>query len=322
MEYASRYRDGLGVPLPQGLPETLLEHAPHAALDLARRFARTHGPFTAAELADRYGLGRSTAEALLKELAAAGRLLEGDFRPGGTGREWCDADVLQTIRRRSLAKLRRQVEPVEPAVLGRLITHWQGVVRRRAGLDALLDAIEGLQGAPLIASILETEILPARVEGYQPSDLDALTTSGEVVWGGLEPLGEHDGRLALYLTDHVAKLRPERTVHALPERERAIVEHLERNGASFFAALHEAAGGGYPGDTVDAIWTLVWAGTLTNDSLHAVRAFTRPPERSSRKHASRDSAASHVQEPAPGAADRRGPLVADDRALDRERFRH
>ena len=155
----------------------------------------------------RYGLGRSTAEALLKELAATGRLLEGDFRPGGTGREWCDPDVLQTIRRRSLAKLRHQVEPVEPAVLGRLITHWQGVVRRRAGLDALLDAIEGLQGAPLIASILETEILPARVEGYQPSDLDALTTAGEVVWSGLEPLGEHDGRLALYLTDHVARLR-------------------------------------------------------------------------------------------------------------------
>ncbi len=99
------------------------------------------------------------------------------------------------------------MEPVEPAVLGRLVTHWQGVVRRRRGLDALLDAVENLQGAPLIASILETEILPARVEGYQPSDLDALTTAGEVVWGGLEPLGEHDGRLALYLTDHVAKLR-------------------------------------------------------------------------------------------------------------------
>ncbi len=103
------------------------------------------------------------------------------------------------------------------------------------------------------------------------------------MWGGLEPLGEHDGRLALYLTDHVAKLRREPTLTGLPERERAIVEHLERNGASFFATLHEAAGGGYPGDTVDAIWTLVWAGAITNDSLHAVRAFTRPPERKSRK---------------------------------------
>ena len=279
VEYASRYRDGLGVPLPSWLPESLLEAAPSAALDLARRYARTHGPFTAGEFAARYALGRSTAEALLKELAANGRLIEGDFRPGGTGREWCDPDVLQTIRRRSLARLRHQVEPVEPAVLGRLVTHWQGVVRRRAGLDALLDAIEGLQGAPLIASILETEILPARVEGYQPSDLDALTTAGEMVWGGLEPLGERDGRLALYLSDHVAKLRRAPVSTDLPERERTIVEHLERNGASFFAAMHEAAGGGYPGDTVDAIWTLVWAGAITNDTLTAVRAFTRPPER-------------------------------------------
>ena len=109
----SRYRDGLGVPLPQGLPETLLEHAPHAALDLARCFARTHGPFTAAELADRYGLGPIDRRGAPQELAAAGRLLEGDFRPGGTGREWCDVDELHD-RRRSLAKLRRQVEPVEP----------------------------------------------------------------------------------------------------------------------------------------------------------------------------------------------------------------
>ncbi len=133
VEYASRYRDALGVPLPPGLPEALLEPAPHAALDLARRYARTHAPFTAEALAERYGLGRSIAEGLLKELVNGGRLLEGDFRPGGTGREWCDPDVLQTIRRRSLAKLRHQVEPVEPAVLGRLITHWQGVVRRRIG---------------------------------------------------------------------------------------------------------------------------------------------------------------------------------------------
>ncbi len=283
VEYANRYRDGLGVPLPPGLPESLLEPAPNAALDVARRYGRTHAPFTTTEFAARYGLGRSTADALLRELSAGGRLLEGEFRPGGAGREWCDPDVLQSIRRRSLAKLRHQVEPVEPAVLGRLVTHWQGVVRPRAGLDALLDAIEGLQGAPLVASILETEILPARVEGYQPSDLDALTTAGEVVWGGLGPLGEHDGRLALYLTDHVAKLRQPPVLTELPDRERAIVEHLERNGASFFAAVHEAAGGGYPGDTVDAIWTLVWAGAITNDSLNAVRAFTRPPERRGRK---------------------------------------
>ena len=133
VEYAGRYRDALGVPLPVGLPESLLAHAPHAAQDLARRYARTHGPFTTADFAARYALGRATAEAILKELAASGRLLEGEFRPGGSGREWCDPDVLQSIRRRSLAKLRKQVEPVEPAVFGRLLTSWQGVVRRRRG---------------------------------------------------------------------------------------------------------------------------------------------------------------------------------------------
>ena len=312
VEYASRYRDGLGVPLPTGLPEAHLEAAPHAALDLVRRYARTHAAFTSAEVAERYGLGRSTVEALLRELAASGKVVEGEFRPGVTGREWCDPDVLQSIRRRSLAKLRHQVEPVEPAVLGRLVTHWQGVVRRRRGLDALLDAVENLQGAPLIASILESEILPARVEGYQPSDLDALTTAGEVVWGGLEPLGEHDGRLALYLTDHVAKLRQSRAPADLPERERLIVDHLARNGASFFAALHEAAGGGYPGETVDAIWALVWNGVVTNDSLNAVRAFVRPPGRSRRKAAQTARAARSFRSRrvAPPTAEGRWSLIA------------
>ncbi len=279
VEYAGRYRDALGVPLPAGLPESLLQPVPNAGLDLARRYARTHGPFTSAEFAERYALGRATADWLLKDVAAAGRLLEGEFRPGGSGREWCDADVLQSVRRRSLAKLRKQVEPVEPAVLGRLITSWQGVLRRRSGLDALLDAIDNLQGAPLPASIFETEILAARIEGYNPADLDALTAGGEIVWCGVEPLGDRDGRVALYLTDHFARLRRPPAPPELSPREQKIVEHLARQGASFFADVHLAAGEGYPGETVEAIWNLVWNGVLTNDTFHALRAFTRPPER-------------------------------------------
>ena len=283
IEYAGRYRDALGVPLPQGLPEALLEPSPHASQDLARRYARTHGPFTTGDFAARYGLGRSTAETLLKELSASARLLEGEFRPGGSGREWCDPDVLQSVRRRSLAKLRKQVEPVEPAVLGRLVTSWQGVVRRRSGLDALLDAIDNLQGAPLPASIFETEILASRVEGYNPADLDTLTAAGEIVWAGLEPLGERDGRLALYLTDHVARLRRPVVLGDLDARARAILDYLAEHGASFFGAMHEAGGGGYPGETVDALWDLVWKGVVTNDTFHALRAYTRPPERRRRR---------------------------------------
>jgi ATP-dependent Lhr-like helicase len=286
VEYAGRYRDALGVPLPPGLPESLLEPSPRAAHDLARRYARTHGPFTTQDLAQRYGLGRSTAEMLLTDLALAGRLLEGEFRPGGSGREWCDPDVLQSIRRRSLAKVRKQVEPVEPAVLGRLITTWQGVARRRAGLDALLDAIENLQGAPLPASIFESEILATRVEGYNPADLDALTAAGEIVWRGIEPLGERDGRLAVYLTDHFARLHRPSQAGELSPRERAILDHLAGHGASFFGALHDTAGGGYPAETVDALWDLVWKGQITNDTFHAVRAFTRPPEKRRRVPAS------------------------------------
>jgi ATP-dependent helicase Lhr and Lhr-like helicase len=311
VEYAARYRDALGVPLPGGLPEALLAPVPEASQDLARRYARTHGPFTTAEFAARYGIGRSIAQTILAALSAGGQLLEGEFRPGGSGREWCDPDVLQIVRRRSLAKLRREVEPVEPAALGRLVTAWQGVVRPRAGLDALLDAVETLQGAPLPASIFESGILAARIERYSPADLDALTAAGEIVWCGLEPLGDRDGRLALYLADHFAHLRRPPDPAALDGREPAIVDHLGSAGASFFAALHEAAGGGYPGETVTAIWNLVWKGLVTNDTCHALRAFTRPPARRPRKAAGARSFRSRRL--APPSAEGRWSLV-DGRA--------
>jgi ATP-dependent Lhr-like helicase len=182
------------------------------------------------------------------------------------------------LRRRSLARLRHEIEPVDQAVLGRFSTTWQGIVKRRHGADALLDAIEQLQGAPLPASILETEILPARIDFYDPADLDAVTAAGEVVWLGVEPLGERDGRVALYLADHLPRLlAPTQadTTRDLSERERAILEALRSSGASFFGPLHEAVGGGYPGETVDALWNLVWQGLITNDTFHALRAFTR-----------------------------------------------
>ena len=284
VEDAARYRDALGVPLPQGLPEALLEPARDALRDLALRYARTHGPFTAGMLAARYGLASRAAEAVLARLAEGGRVVQGEFRPGRSGREWCEADVLRQIRQRSLARLRHEVEPVDAAALGRLATTWQGVMTKRKGLDALLDSVEQLQGAPLVASVLEREILPARIDEYNPADLDLLAGSGEVVWVGVESLGERDGRIALYLTDHLPKLLVPSPVPAeLSDRACAIIDHLRRDGASFFAAIHDAAGGGYPGETVETLWDLAWRGIVTNDTFHALRAFIRPPERRSRK---------------------------------------
>jgi len=306
VEDAARYRDALGTPLPPGLPSAFLQEMPDAMVDLVRRFARTHGPFTTSEAAKRFDLPVETVEAVLQRLVQTGRVVEGGFRPGGIHREWCDDEVLRAIRRKSLARLRKEVEPVEQHTLARLITRWQGVVQPRRGLDALLDVIENLQGAPLPASILETEILPARLMGYKASDLDTLIAAGEVMWVGFDPIGERDGRIGLYLAERLQSLWPltavgqrqtAATLRSAPDdnssanarsREEEIVEYLKGHGASFFQDLHDGVGGGYPGETLEALWSLVWKGMLTNDGLAALRAYCeRPPSNGSRKPARR-----------------------------------
>ncbi len=284
VEDAARCRDALGVPLPPGLPASLLEPVAHPVLELVRRYARTHGPFTVKQVAERFGLDAARIESVLHQLAFEGRVLEGAFCPGGSNREWCDAEILRQIRRKSLARLRREVEPVEQHTLARFLTHWQGLLtpRRmaRAHLDVLLDAIESLQGAPLPASLLESAILPARVGGYEPAGLDTLIAAGEVAWAGVEPLGERDGRIALFLADKLPLLARPRPAIQEPfsEREQKLLAVLELNGASFFDSLHQAVGGGYPGESIDALWSLVWRGLVTNDSLHPLRAYIARPE--------------------------------------------
>jgi ATP-dependent Lhr-like helicase len=287
VEDASRYRDAIGIPLPPGLPETLLEAVADPVTDLVRRYGRTHGPFTVKDVSVRLGLGVAVVEAALQRLLAIGRAVDGEFRPGGVGREWVDAEVLRTVRQRSLARLRQEVEPVESTALGRFLVHWHGLSRQRYGLDGLLDVIEQLQGVPIAASVLEAEVLAARVHQYAPAMLDTLLAAGEVAWVGVEPLGERDGRIALYLTDHLSKLLPPdvlagRRNEGLIGRDAQIVSHLGKQGASFFGPLHDAIGGGFPQESVDAIWDLVWKGLLTNDTLHALRAYVAPPERARR----------------------------------------
>src|ERR1019366_2243710 len=201
VEYAARYRDAVGVPLPPGLADVFLEATERPLFELLRRYARTHGPFTTADAAARFGVAAAQIEPVLCHLHATGKLLEGEFRPEGVHREWCDPDVLQQVRRKTLARLRREVVPAEQHTFVRLLTRWQGVAVPRRGLDALLDTIETLQGAALPASELEREILPARVLDYSPGDLDGLMASGHLVWIGREPLGDRDGRIALYLAD-------------------------------------------------------------------------------------------------------------------------
>ena len=286
-EDAGRLRDALGIAAPPGLPAAFLEPQPHALREVVSRYARTHGPFVAADVARRYATGEAGVLAALAELLKDGRVLEGEFRPGGHGREWCGPDVLATLRRRSLAALRRQVEPAEPSALARLLADWQGVASApatRRGPDALLDVVEQLQGAVLPASILERDVLTARIPGYRPEDFDTLCSAGEVAWVGLGPLGDRDGRLALFLADDLPLLRPPLPEEPAPRCPRPpgaregdlhgrIREHLARHGASFFGEIHAAAGEGLARPVQDALWDLAWAGEVTNDTPEALRAF-------------------------------------------------
>lgn len=300
VEDAGRLRDALGVALPVGVPEVFTEVLPDPLGDLLRRHARTHGPFPASAAATRFGLGVAVVTETLRRLEAAGVLVQGRLRPdvlGGTGDEYCDADVLRTLRRRSLAALRAQVEPVDPQVLGVFLPRWQGVhpVGRRAdggsglrGVDAVARAVEQLAGVPLPASALETHVLPARVPGYQPAMLDELTAAGEVLWAGHAALAGHDGLVSLHPVA-VADLTlahpaaepavPHGPVHA------AVLAALAGGGAWFLQALvdrvHAAWSGDdeqsepVPGSTVvlGALWDLVWSGHVTNDALTPLRAW-------------------------------------------------
>jgi ATP-dependent Lhr-like helicase len=280
VEYAGRYRDSLGTPLPPGLAEVFLTSSEDPLRELIRRYARTHGPFTTQELATRYALQPAQVDIVLRTLHGKGKLLEGEFRPRGQHQEWCDPEILQQIRRKSLARLRREVEPVEQRTFARFATRWQGVSTRRRGLDALLDAVENLQGSALLVSELEREILPARIADYRSGDLDAVMAAGEVVWVGLEQVGDRDGRVSLYLTESLPALLPPAEIQTDPPQLSAkaqkILEVLQKQGASFFAGIHNALGGGYPGEVREALWQLVWSGKITNDTFFPLRDLLRP----------------------------------------------
>ncbi len=288
VEYASRYRDAFGTPLPPGLADVFLERSDDPLLEILRRYARTHGPFTTAEVAQRYALPPANLEVALRALHGSGRFLEGEFRPGGTHHEWCDPEVMQQIRRKSLARLRREIEPVEQSTFARFASRWQGVSVRRRGTESLLDAVENLQGAALLVSELEREILPARIINYRSGDLDLLMSSGQVVWVGLEQVGNRDGRIALYLSESLPLLLPPVELQSgtttLSDKAEQVRAFLAQSGASFFGAIHAALGAGFPGETRDAIWELVWAGLITNDTFHPLRDLRRNDEQKRPTH--------------------------------------
>jgi ATP-dependent helicase Lhr and Lhr-like helicase len=273
IEDAGRVRDALGAPLPTGVPEAFTEPVRDPLGDLVARYARTHGPFHAADCASRLGLGVAVVAATLERLAATGRVAAGEFRPGGTGTEWCDAEVLRTLRRRSLATLRKDVEPVPTSALARFLPAWQGVGSRARGADGLLRVVEQLAGAAVPASALETTVLPSRVADYSPALLDELTAAGEVTWTGAGALPGGDGWLALAPADVADLLLPAPDELTLSDLHRSLLDALDGDQALFFRTLSDRVGSTDDPALVAALWELVWAGQLTNDTLAPLRSL-------------------------------------------------
>ena len=276
VEDVPRLRDGLGVPVPPGVAAAFeSDTSSHPIQDLVQRWARTHGPFTIAVVADRYGLGRAVVEAACTDLVRAGTVVRGSFvdPPPGTPdvEQFCHTQVLALIKRRSLAALRREVEPVEQVAYARFLAEWQGVGSRSRGTDAVLSTLEQLAGYAMPASAVESMILPARVEDYRPAMLDELTTAGEVFWVGDGPIGERDGWLRFHLPGADP---PTARGDVESAQARQLLESFAPSGAYFFDALLPTDAEREQSGWVSALWQLVWAGLVSSDTFAAVRNLT------------------------------------------------
>ncbi|MBU8822000.1 ATP-dependent helicase [Mycolicibacterium goodii] len=275
-------RDGIGVPVPVGVPAAFTESAPDPLGDLIGRYARTRGPFSTEQTAARFGLGVRVASDVLSRMAVDGRMVRGEFVADLTGEQWCDAQVLKILRRRSLAALRAQVEPVSTDAYARFLPAWQHVgSTHTTGVDGLASVIEQLAGVPIPASAVESLVFGQRISDYQPAMLDELLASGEVMWSGAGQIGGGDGWVAFHLADAAPLTLAPGAEIEFTDTHRAILEILGHGGAYFFRQLADGTIDGTAGQELkQALWELIWAGWVTGDTFAPVRAVLSGPRRS------------------------------------------
>ena len=269
VEDAALYRDAFGAMPPKGLPVSLLDFVERPLEQVFGRYARTHGPFEGETLAARYGMTKAQVEPTLRQLMARSRLLEGGFLPHGSNREFVDPEVLRKLRRRTLAKLRSQVAPVEAAAMSRFLQDWHSV---GTGGSRMEDVVAQLEGLPVSFKDLEKTVLPARVADYRTHKLDHLCQMGMLVWVGSGSLGTKDGKVALYRRDRISQLlTPPVVPEDLEPMHRQILETLAQRGACFFYDLLQACEAKKQDRVLACLWDLVWMGLVTNDSLAPLR---------------------------------------------------
>ena len=306
-EDAGRLRDALGWAVPQGLPSVFTDPVERPLDDVVARYARTHVPFTTDELTGRFDISVERARVALTRLEHDNRVVFGEFRPAGLEREWCDTNVLRILRRRSLAALRHEIEPVDANTYARFLSAWQSVGRSRRGTDALIEALEQLQGVAIPASVLERDVLPARVDGYRPGMLDELCAAGEIVWIGAGALGADDGRVRVFFRG--SRFR-------LPRRRRSSKAHPTARSTTRSAtgSCGRARASGPISSPPPASPTTASCSPRSGISCGPARSRTtsisdRRPRRHRSQTAELGSSASRPAR-APRSARRRGPLVA------------
>ncbi|WP_227984134.1 ATP-dependent helicase [Nocardia spumae] len=333
VEDAARLRDALGVPLPIGTPAAFIEPVPDPLGDLVGRYARTHAPFTLDALARRFGIGPAVAATALHRLGTEKRVVEGEFTPGSAGAEWCDAQVLRRLRRRSLAAARKEVEPVSTAAFGRFLPAWQHLgTSTLRGVDGVATVVEQLAGVPIPASAWESLVLPARVRDYSPAMLDELTAIGEVLWSGHGAITAKDGWIALHPADQApmtlapaapidftdVQLRlltawgadPAALTAPRPDTsgEAGAPPFAVAGGAYFFRQLSDGTGLLDDAAVAAALWELVWAGYVSGDTFAPVRARLSGTTRSTTAHRTpRRTPRGRMYLPRPAAPTRTGP---------------
>lgn len=278
IEDAGRLRDALGAALPTGIPVAFLEPLADPLGDLVARHARTHGPFTTASVAERFGLGTAVARHTLQRLETNGRLTSGYFLPTAAGSgddiEWCDTEVLRRLRMRSLAAIRGSVEPVSPEAYARFLPDWQHLGRPLEGIDGVLTVIEQFAGVPIPASAWESLVLPSRVRDYSPAMLDELTAAGEVIWSGHGTLPGRDGWVSLHPADLAPFTLPDPDAEIAAESlEARLLAALAAGGAYFAAQLKEMTGAENEQSVLESLWSLTWSGHVTNDTFAPIRSL-------------------------------------------------
>jgi ATP-dependent helicase Lhr and Lhr-like helicase len=253
-----------------------------AAASILLRYLRRSGPVTRDAVLARYPFAPAWLTAELDRLACTGQIIAGRFS-GPDVDEYCEAQSLDHMRRRTLSLLRQAVQPVGPYAYAHFLARWQHAhpAARLAGAVGLQQILDQLSGLALAAELWQRQVLPARLVGFSPSDLPALAAEGEWVWaaaGSRERIRFfRRGQGALFLDT------PEDGLAALSERARAVYDFLKAEGASFEADLRAGLGLSN-GAVAEALAELAAAGLVTHDRLDSLRAGLTPePEAPARR---------------------------------------